>query len=82
LIADYTAAWGTDGVGGVPGNLISGSDPQQLENFLRGNNMLFQEAQAANAATRAQQPNEFLTATFVVNWPTLLTTVAAPLLKC
>jgi len=63
LIADYTAAWGTDGVGGVPGNLISGSDPQQLENFLRGNNMLFQEAQAANAATRAQQPNEFLTAT-------------------
>ncbi|HYX37436.1 MAG TPA: hypothetical protein VE954_30405 [Oligoflexus sp.] len=61
LIADYTAAWGTDGVGGVPGALISGSDPQQLENFVRDNNMLFQEAQAANAAARAQQPNEFLT---------------------
>ncbi|MDQ3234660.1 MAG: hypothetical protein M3Q07_22880 [Pseudobdellovibrionaceae bacterium] len=63
LIADYTAAWGTDGVGGVPGALISGSDPQQLENFVRDNNMLFNEAQAANATARQQQPNEFLTAT-------------------
>jgi organic hydroperoxide reductase OsmC/OhrA len=61
LIADYTTAWGTEGVGGVPGNLISGSDPQQLENFVRANNMLFQESQAANANARAQQPNEFLT---------------------
>jgi hypothetical protein len=63
LIADYTAAWGTDGVAGVPGNLISGSDPQELENFLRANNQLFNEAQAANQNARAQQPNEFLTAT-------------------
>ncbi len=62
LIADYTAAWGTDGVGGVPGNLISGSDPQQLENFVRDNNMLFNEAQPVGNP-RAQQPNEFLTNT-------------------
>ncbi|WP_141735451.1 hypothetical protein [Oligoflexus tunisiensis] len=61
LIADYTAAWGTDGVGGIPGTMISSSDPQQLEDFLRDNNQLFSEPQAANATPRDQQPNEFLT---------------------
>lgn len=62
LIGDYQAAWGTDGVGGVPGALVAGSDPQQLENFLRANNQLFNEAQASSATARVQQPNEFLTA--------------------
>lgn len=51
LIADYYAAHGTaETYGGIPGPMIRGSDPQKLENLVRGNGF-------------AAQPNEFQTAT-------------------
>lgn len=69
LIADYQAAHGTDEVyGGIPAAMISSSDPQKLENTLRGNGFLITENvvdAAANAPTRSQITNEFLTANIV-----------------
>jgi len=51
LIADYYAAHPqTETYAGIPGPMIRGSDPQKLENLVRGNGF-------------TAQPNEFLTAT-------------------
>ena len=48
LIDDYYAAHGQDEVyGGVPGIMIQASDPQKLENLVRGNG--FQELQVGQA---------------------------------
>jgi len=59
LIADYQAAHGTQEIyGGIPANAIPGSDPADLETFVRGNG--FQEA-GVTTQNQASQPNQFNT---------------------